>query len=73
MLITFTEADLKHPVSINPSHIVSVFTLQNTDSPETARFVGKTAIVLVNGNVVVDEEYLEVVGRINGEINSCCK
>jgi hypothetical protein len=74
MLIVFTEFESKKVVAINPQKVVSVFTVEETDKEETKRYAGKTAIVLENGNVLVEEEYLEVVGRINGELNnSCCK
>ena len=74
MLIVFTEFESKKVVAINPQKVVSVFTVEETDKEETKRYAGKTAIVLENGNVLVEEEYLEVVGRINGGLNnSCCK
>lgn len=68
MLIYFTEAQSKNSVAINPTQIVSVFTIDKAENQTMAEFVGKTAIVLLNGNVVVEEAYLDVVGLINGEL-----
>lgn len=74
MLITFTELHSQESIAINPDKIVSVLTVKDDGNPEASKFVGKTAIVLINGNVLVEDEYLEVVGRINGELNTnCCK
>lgn len=66
MLLTFTEIQSKKPVAVNPTKVVSVFVVEETE--ENKQYAGRTAIVLVNGNVIVEEEYLEVVGRINGEL-----
>jgi hypothetical protein len=68
MLITFTEAQSKGPVAINPNQIVSVFTVEKSESEAMKPFVGKTAIVFSGGNVIVEDSYLEVVGKINGEL-----
>jgi hypothetical protein len=68
MLIVFTEFQSKKSVAINPRKVVSVFTVEETEAEETKQYAGRTAIVLVNGNVIVEEEYLETVGRINAEI-----
>ncbi|NBP01723.1 MAG: hypothetical protein EBU90_16615 [Proteobacteria bacterium] len=68
MLLTFTEAQSKNSVAINPTHIVSVFTIEKADNDNMKEFVGKAAIVLINGNVIVEEDYLSVVGMINGAL-----
>lgn len=70
MLIVFTEFESKKSIAINPTKVVSVFTVEETDKEETKRYAGRTAIVLVNGNVIVEEGYLETVGKINAEIGS---
>lgn len=70
MLLYFTEFESQKSVAINPKHVVTVFTVQETEKEETKRYAGKTAIVLVNGNIVIEEELLETVGRINAEIDS---
>lgn len=70
MLLLFTEFESKKSVAINPRKVVSVFTVEETDKEETKRYAGRTAIVLVNGNVIVEEEYLETVGRINAELSN---
>jgi hypothetical protein len=72
MLLTFTELISKDPIAINPTKVVSVFTVKadgNTETPY-GEFVGKTMIVLINSNLLVEESYDEVVGRINGELNN---
>ena len=63
-LLCFTDSVSGMSVAINPTKVVCVFT--NKDA-ETG--VETTVINLVNGNVVVDDDYLEVVGRIQGELN----
>jgi len=74
MLIVFTEAQSKNSLAINPNQVVSVFTVEKSENESMKALVGKTAIVFSGGNVIVEEDYLEVVGRINGELNnSCCK
>jgi hypothetical protein len=70
MLVIFTEVESKNSIAINPKTVTSVFTLTRAPSPEMEPYKGKTVIVLTNGNIVVEEAYLEVVGRINGELNS---
>lgn len=68
MLLTFNDAIAKLPVHINPSHIVGVFSVSDGEHK------GRTAITLVNGNVVVEESEATVVGTINSAlISSCCK
>ena len=57
MLITFTDANNQTPLAINPVHVVAVFTVE-----------GKTVINMLNGNCLVKEDYLEVVGQIQGEL-----
>ncbi len=68
MLLILTEADSKKSVALNPDKIVSVFTLEKAETQEMERFLGKTAVVLINGNIIVEEDYLTVVGRINSEL-----
>jgi hypothetical protein len=68
MLLTFTEAETKNSIAINPKNVASVFTLVKASSPEMEPYLGKTVMILINGNVIVEEEYLEVVGRLNAEL-----
>jgi len=58
-MLYFTESISKSSIAINPKHIVAVFTA--TDGEQK----GKTVISIVNGNISVDEDYLETVGRLN--------
>jgi hypothetical protein len=68
MLIWLTEIQSKEAVAVNPQYVVSV--LKVTEGEH----IGKTAVVMQVGNLIVEEELLEVVGSINGELNnSCCK
>jgi uncharacterized protein YlzI (FlbEa/FlbD family) len=68
MLLTFKDSIAGLPVHINPTHIVGVFCVADGEHK------GRTAITLVNGNVVVEESEATVVGTINTAlINSCCK
>ena len=69
MLIIFTEAETKNSIAVNPKNVASVFSLMKANTPEMEPFLGKTVIILINGNVIVEESYLDVVGRINGELN----
>ena len=62
MLLTFIEAGTGNTISINPKHVVCVFT-------QTIEDVGtKTVINMLNGNLAVEDDYLDVVGRIQGEL-----
>lgn len=62
MLLTFTELVSNNPIAINPEHLIGVF---NVIEGEHA---GNTAISLSNGSLIVSENYLDVVGRINGAL-----
>jgi len=63
MLITFTDGVSKGPVAVNPEHVVVVFTATSGDQE------GKTILGLINGNCVIDEDYLDVVGKLQGALN----
>lgn len=62
MLLTFTEVVSSSPVAVNPEYVVAVFTAKEGD------YVGKTVIGVINGSVVVAEDYLEVVGNITAHL-----
>lgn len=68
MLVLLTEVHSQDTIAINPDKIVSVLTVKGDGNPEASNFVGKTAVVLINGNVLVEESFVEVVGRLNGEL-----
>lgn len=73
MLITFTDVVSKNPVSINPKYIVAIFEAPaGTPAPENSDIdmSGKTVIGLTTGSMVVEQKYLEVVGLVQGELNS---
>ena len=63
MLLYFTDANTQKSVAINPEHIVCIFTTVPTENePET------TIVNMVNGNIAIKDDYLDVVGRLNGEL-----
>jgi hypothetical protein len=68
MLINFTEIKSKNAIAINPNQVVSVFLVDGSEDANLTPYNGKTAIVFTGGNVIVDDSYLDVVGRINGEL-----
>lgn len=70
MLLTFTEIMSGEPIAINPTKVISVFTIKRNEDVDEQQYVGKTVIVLEGSNVIVTEPYDEVVGRLNGELNS---
>lgn len=63
MLLHFTDALTNSSVAINPQHVIAVFT-----APENTDVAGKTVINAPSGTIAVTEDYLTVVGRLNGEI-----
>jgi hypothetical protein len=54
-----TDAVTKKSVFISPNKVVAVFEIQDGEH------TGKTGINMVNSAVVVDEDILDIVGRIN--------
>lgn len=64
MLIYFTDAQSNVPIAVNPQNVVSVFTASDGE------MIGKTVIIFNGGNLAVTESELDVVGRINGELNN---
>jgi hypothetical protein len=62
MLVYVTDVVSNSSVAVNPTHVVSVLAV-----PE-GEHKNKTAIVLVNGNIIVSDPLLDVVGKINGEL-----
>lgn len=62
MLLTFTDAISNNSIAVNPNYIVAVFTAPSGEQ------AGKTVVGLSNGNILVNEEYLDVVGKIQGEL-----
>lgn len=64
MLVQFTDAKSKDSIAINPTHVVAVFSIPSTPDAEgnVNPDAGKTVIGVVNGNVLVDESYIHVVG-----------
>jgi hypothetical protein len=57
-MLYFTEVGTKNSLAINPEYVVLVF--QKIEDDEKL-----TVINMINGNVAVEEDYLETVGRLN--------
>ena len=57
-LLTFTDAIGKNSIYVNPEHVVAVFTAADGEQ------AGKTIIGVINGNIVVEEDLIEVLGQI---------
>lgn len=62
MLLYFTECRSNRPVAINPQHVTMVLTLTEGE------YANKTFIVYQGGNIAIEENELDVVGRINAEL-----
>jgi predicted metal-dependent peptidase len=61
MLVYFTDATNQQKVAINPKFVVVVFVLPDGDMK------GKTVVGLTNGNIVVEESQIEVVGVLQSQ------
>lgn len=62
MLLNFTDVVSKQSIHINPKYVVAVFTVQDGE------LKGHTAITLTNGNLVVSDSDLTVIGTINSAL-----
>jgi predicted metal-dependent peptidase len=62
MLVYFTDATNQQEVAVNPKYVVVVFVLPDGDMQ------GKTVIGLTNGNIVVEESQIDVVGVLQGQM-----
>lgn len=62
MLVYFTDATNQQEVAVNPKYVVVVFVLPDGEMK------GKTVIGLTNGNIVVEESQINVVGVLQGQI-----
>jgi len=63
-MIWLTDSVNGHKVAVNPQYIVAVFQIPETSDEEQNKLVGKTAINLLTGSIIVDETEFDVVGRI---------
>ena len=61
MLLTFTDKTTGNALAVNPAHVVCVFTAKEGEEEFTA-------INMLNGNLVVSEDYLGVVGQLQGQL-----
>lgn len=62
MLVYFTDAVSGEAVAINPKHVTCVFTAKEGEMQ------GKTVISVTNGNLVVTEDMVNVVGVLQGQL-----
>jgi hypothetical protein len=60
MLVYLTDALSGGKIAINPEYVVALFTL--TDGEHK----GKTNLILVNSNILLEEDELDVYGLLNG-------
>ena len=63
-MIWLTDSVNGHKVAVNPQYIVAVFTIPETTNEEQNKLIGKTAINLTTGSIIVDETEYDVVGRM---------
>ena len=59
MFFYVTDIINKNRVAINPSHVVAVFKLQEGEHTD------RTAINLINGSIICEEEDYAIVAEIN--------
>lgn len=62
MLIPFNDAESGRTVFVNPKHVAVVFEGKNPEG------IQLTMINLLNGNIATDQDFLTVVGMIQGEL-----
>lgn len=62
MLVYFTDAVSGEQVAVNPKHVTCVFTVKEGEMQ------GKTVISVTNGNLVVTEDMINVVGVLQGQL-----
>lgn len=62
MLLKFTEVSTQQTIAVNPSSITSVFF-----APE-GEYKGKTVITIGQQPIILEGDFNEVVGQINGEL-----
>lgn len=65
-MIYVTDTTTKKKVALNPQYVTVVFEIVEGDN------LGKTAVGLINGTIVVDESDIDVVGLLNAN-KGCCK
>jgi hypothetical protein len=58
-MIWLTDAINKNKVAINPDYVVAIFKV-----PEGVDHAGKTAVNLTTGSIIVEEDELDVVGKM---------
>lgn len=62
MLLQFTDAVTGNSIAVNPTSVVAVFTVAEGEHE------GKTVIGVSNGNLLVSEKYIDVVGQLQGQL-----
>jgi len=62
MLLPIIDAESGRTVFVNPKHVVVVFEGKNPEG------VQLTMINVLNGNIATEQDFLTVVGMIQGEL-----
>jgi hypothetical protein len=62
MLLTFTDAQTGSSIAVNPNFVVVVFTGKDESEQE------RTVINTTTGNLLVAEDYITVVGQLQGQL-----
>ena len=62
MLLTFTDAQTKQTIAVNPEYVVVVFINKTEEGDE------QTIINTTTGNIVVDLSFIDVVGQLQGQL-----
>ena len=60
-MIRLTDATNSNSLSLNPEYVVAIFVVVDKESD----YVGKTGISLMNGTLIVDEEFDDVSSRVD--------
>ena len=60
MMLLFTDAMSNSSIAVNPKQVIAVFTAGEGEH------AGKTVISVTNGNLLVSESQVEVVGQLQG-------
>ena len=63
-MIWITDTINKHKVAINPQYVVAVFQVPESTDEKQNVLVGKTAINLTTGSIIVEENEFDVVGMM---------
>ena len=63
-MMWLTDSVNGHKVAVNPQYVVAVFQVPKTSNEDQNKLIGKTAINLTTGSIIVDESEFDVVGMM---------